>query len=220
MKNRRPGLSKASTKWNAWGMLLLVIWLTGWTGFGIAQEKKTGPEPLASVLPIPQPQFFCGSCHILTYPEIIKEQTALWKNSRHNQVGCVKCHYAPEKSPRAGSETAAKHLPIQPPEHFTHLKLGGPIVQTRPRIDDATCMSADCHGKAGDDFKTRKIKFTAKVNFVHEPHFAAANQVGGLKPGCTTCHQHETNQKKFEVTPTTCFLCHFMGTKLNDGKGR
>ena len=32
---------------------------------------------------------------------------------------------------------------------------------------------------------------------------------------CTTCHQHETEKKHFEVSKEKCFLCHFKNTEFN-----
>ncbi|MDP2644467.1 MAG: hypothetical protein Q8P24_05980 [Desulfobacterales bacterium] len=211
---------KISMRWGARAILLLGVFMMMGAGVGAAQAASpTGPQA-ATAQAIPQPQFFCGTCHILTYPEIIDKQHALWKKSKHNQVGCVQCHYGPDPSKAGGKNMSAGHISKQPPDNFSHLQIGGPIVRTRPHIDNASCVTGECHGKAGDDFKTRKIKFTEKVTFVHKPHFEEKNQVKGQKIGCTTCHQHETDQKKFEVSKDTCFLCHFMGTKLNDGKAR
>jgi hypothetical protein len=156
----------------------------------------------------------------LTYPAIIHKQYELWKKSKHNEVGCVNCHYGPEKTKPDRKASNTSHVPKQPPEHFSYVKIGGSIVQTRASIDNNTCTTANCHGKPGDDFKTKKIKYTEKVTFVHQPHFEDKNQIQGQKIGCTTCHQHETNLKKLEVSKNTCYLCHFMAAKLNEGKGR
>jgi len=174
----------------------------------------------------PQPQFFCGYCHVLTYPGVVKKGYELWKKGKHNKYGCVECHYPPQGGERpAGSataETAAKirHIPKKPPGHFSYLQLGGEIVKTRPRIVDASCMTANCHGNPKDDFKTKTIKFTEKVSFVHKPHLEEKNQIEGQTLNCTSCHQHETDQKKFEVSQAACHLCHFTNVKFNEGRGR
>lgn len=174
-----------------------------------------------------EPQFFCGSCHILTYPEMIQQGYELWKKSKHKDVGCVQCHY-PGNTPHglgasapAGSGLGITFIPKVPPERFAYVRLGGRTVQTRAHIEDSSCMATDCHGKPGDDFKTRKIEFSErKVNFIHQPHFEKKNRIDGQKLNCTSCHQHETDQKKFEVSKDICLLCHFMGSKVNDGRGR
>jgi len=175
---------------------------------------------------IPQPQFFCGYCHVLTYPNVVKKGYELWKKSKHNNVGCVECHYPPKgikSSDQTGPENTLaekKHIPKKPPEHFSYVQLGGDSVRTRPRISDASCTTSACHGKPDDKFKTKKIPFTEKVTYVHKPHLEAKNQIEGQKISCTNCHQHESDQKKFEVTKATCHLCHFKNVKFNEGRGK
>ncbi len=210
-------------RWCTWAIILLGIFLkTGATAYEATDKKQDGPAiALASpTSELPQPQFFCVYCHVLTYPSIINKQYELWKKSKHKDVGCVICHYGPEKSKSVSEVSNASYLPKRPPEHFSYLKIGGSTVQTRANVNNDTCTTSDCHGKPGDDFKTKKIKYTEKVTYVHQPHFEKKNEVGGQKIACTTCHQHETDLKKFEVSKDTCYLCHFMATKLNDGRGR
>jgi hypothetical protein len=77
-------------------------------------------------------------------------------------------------------------------------------------------MTANCHGKPDDKFKTKKIKFTEKVYFTHTPHLEKKNQIEGQKVNCTSCHQHETDKKKFEVSRESCHLCHFTKVKFNE----
>ena len=175
---------------------------------------------------VPQPQFFCGYCHILTYPSIVQRGYDLWKKGKHKEVGCVECHYPPQKAkstkPQPGKIDKAepKHIPAKAPERFAYIPLGGHSVQTRPRIDDASCMTANCHGKPDDKFKTKKIKFTEKVSFTHKPHLEKKNQIEGQQINCTNCHQHESDKKKFEVSEGSCHLCHFTNVKFNQGRGK
>ncbi|TES93279.1 MAG: hypothetical protein E3J94_01670 [Desulfobacteraceae bacterium] len=175
---------------------------------------------------IPQPQFFCGYCHILTYPGVVQKGYDLWKKSKHKEFGCVECHYPPRgtaglgKTSGSSPATVSTHIPQKPPERFSYIKLGGETIRTRPRIIDASCMTANCHGKADDDFKTKKIKFTEKVLFVHQPHLEKKNQIEGQQVNCTSCHQHETDKKKFEVSKASCHLCHFKNTKFNQDRGK
>jgi predicted CXXCH cytochrome family protein len=185
--------------------------------------------PVIAELPqtdIPQPQFFCGYCHILTYPGVVQKGYELWKKGKHNKFGCVECHYPTKgteqvRQPTAsGTEAVSTHIPQKPPERFSYLKLGGETIRTRPRISDANCMTAACHGKPDDDFKTKKIKFTEKVPFVHNAHLEKKNQIEGQNINCTSCHQHETDQKKFEVAKATCHLCHFKQVEFNQDRGR
>lgn len=189
----------------------------------MAQEqiKMELPPPDA-----PQPQMFCGYCHVLTYPGIVQKGYNLWKKGKHNQIGCAECHYPPKaseiQSKTLPSELVAakKHIPENPPERFSYVQLGGETIKTRPRIIDASCMTANCHGKPDDDFNTKKIKFTEKVLFVHKPHLEKKNQIEGQQVNCTSCHQHETDKKKFEVSKATCHLCHFKNAKFNQERGK
>jgi hypothetical protein len=175
---------------------------------------------------IPQPQFFCGYCHILTYPGVIQKSYDLWKKSKHKEFGCVECHYPPRgaaglgKTSGSSPATVSTHIPQKPPERFSYIKLGGGTIRTRPRISDANCMTANCHGKPDDKFKTKKIKFNEKVLFVHKPHLEKKNQIEGQQVNCTSCHQHETDKKKFEVSKASCHLCHFKNTKFNQDRGK
>ena len=188
---------------------------------GTVQTELPQPE-------IPKPQFFCGYCHILTYPDVVKKGHDLWKKGKHKEVGCVECHYPPQKVEGSSSSGPAStktdltktHIPKAPPERFSYVKLGGETVMTRPKIVDASCMTANCHGNPKDEFKTKKIKFTEKVVFTHKPHLEGKNQIEGMKLNCVSCHQHETEEKKFEVTKASCHLCHFTNVKFNEGRGK
>ena len=175
---------------------------------------------------VPRPQLFCGYCHVLTYPEVVQKGYELWKKGKHGKFGCVECHYPPKgaevklTATPSATEVKPAHIPKNPPERFSYLPLGGSTIQTRPKISDASCMTAACHGKPDDKFKTKKIQFTEKVLFVHEPHFDKKKQIEGQQVTCVSCHQHETDQKKFEVTKASCHLCHFKNVKFNQDRGR
>jgi nitrate/TMAO reductase-like tetraheme cytochrome c subunit len=192
--------------------------------FSRAQQMK---QPLTefSAPDIPEPQGFCGYCHILTYPAIFEKSHKTWKEEKHNQVSCVDCHYPPKVA--TGVKDAAQlgrpgpkkdHIPVGTPGHISYLKLGGETIKTIPTIINDSCTTASCHGKPDDPFKTKKLKFTEKVIFIHEPHFLEKNQIEGMQVNCTTCHQHVTDAKHFEVTQATCHLCHFANTKFNQGR--
>ncbi len=207
-------------------LILTVISILILCGTTLGQEQVGS---IVTELPqpdIPQPQMFCGYCHVLTYPNIVQKGYELWKKGKHNKFGCVECHYPPKgmKSlyePKAsGVEEPVTHIPKNPPDRFSYLKLGGNSVQTRPRVVDASCMTSNCHSRPDDKFKTKKIKFTEKVPFVHEPHLDEKKQIEGQKINCTSCHQHETEAKKFEVSKQSCHLCHFTNVKFNEGRGR
>jgi len=205
---------------------LLVMTLFFLSAVILASGQAWGAEKVLPAPEIPQPQGFCGYCHIITYPAVINRSYETWQKGKHNKVGCVECHYKPFGTATAApmakalSKPDGEHIPKAPPGHFSYLALGGETIKTRPQIADATCMTALCHGKPDDQFRTKKIKFAEKVPFVHEPHLAKKNQIEGMQVNCTTCHQHETQTKHFEVAEATCHLCHFANTKFNQGRAK
>jgi len=192
--------------------------------FGAAEKGRSHsalPQP-----DIPKPQFFCGYCHILTYPGIVQKSFDTWEQSKHNKIFCVQCHYPPKKNakkgqaPWEGPKGDSIHIPKKPPEHFSYLPLGGETVRTKPAIPDASCVTASCHGRPKDPFRTKKIKITDRVSFVHRPHLEKKNQIEGQNINCTTCHAHVSELKHFEVSKDLCILCHFQNAKFNEGRGQ
>ena len=209
-----------------WMFILAAVASLSLSGAALGAQKKSQLQLDLPQPDVPQPQFFCGYCHILTYPSIVQKGYDLWKKDKHKEVGCVECHYPPQEAESMKSQPAktakaeSKHIPAKSPERFAYIPLGGHSVQTRPRIVDASCMTANCHGKPDDKFKTKKIKFTEKVSFTHKPHLEKKNQIEGQKVNCTSCHQHETGKKHFEVSRESCHLCHFTKVKFNEGRGK
>jgi hypothetical protein len=207
-------------------MVIAAALILVFAGGAWATDEKTSLKMDLPPPDVPRPQFFCGYCHVLTYPAVVQKGFELWKKDKHKNFGCVECHYPPkgaETQPAAtpsGTEAKPAHIPKSPPERFSYLPLGGDTIQTRPKISDASCMTAACHGKPDDKFKTKKIQFTEKVLFVHEPHLDKKKQIEGQQVTCVSCHQHETDQKKFEVTAQSCHLCHFKNVKFNQERGR
>jgi nitrate/TMAO reductase-like tetraheme cytochrome c subunit len=210
-------------------LLVLIIFVMTTLAFLSAAPVHSQEKLLDLDLPppdVPQPQLFCGYCHVLTYPGVVQKGYELWKKGKHNKFGCVECHYPPGTSvsmpPGAATSeiTKASHIPAKPPGHFSYLPLGGDTIRTRPQIADASCMTAACHSKPDDKFKTKKIKFTEKVLFVHEPHLDKKKQIEGQQVNCVSCHQHESDQKKFEVTKASCYQCHFTNVKFNESRGK
>jgi nitrate/TMAO reductase-like tetraheme cytochrome c subunit len=206
-------------------MILMILPFLSASPSRAQQEPSTLIEVPAPT--IPQPQGFCGYCHILTYPEIMDKAYKTWKAGKHNQVSCVDCHYPPDSGtevkamPRIEvSDPQKGHIPVGTPGHISFLKLGGDTMRTIPTIVNESCTTAACHGKPDDDFKTKKIQFTEKVTFVHEPHFLKENQIEGQEPNCTNCHQHVKDTNHFDVSQATCNLCHFANTKFNEGRSR
>ena len=218
------------------GVAVLVILITLCSTLGADQQA---PETFrAPSDDIPKPQFFCGYCHILTYPHIINKGHATWQKDKHNKTPCIECHYGlsgqetgdtlsnPVKSPHLNPSPitpvpySEKNKPAGPPVNFTHIAIGTKSILTHSTISDVNCTTSRCHGKPDDNFLTKKIKFTAKVPFIHQKHLDKQNQIEGQQMHCTTCHQHETSRKHFEVSRETCFLCHFKNTKFDDGRSK
>jgi len=207
-------------------LFMATVSMVVFTGTALGTEEKVVLQMDLPPPDVPRPQLFCGYCHVLTYPEKVQKGYELWKKGKHKDIGCVECHYPPKGTEaklaitQTGTEAKPAHIPKKPPDRFSYLPLGGDTIQTRPKISDASCMTAACHGKPDDKFKTKKIKFTEKVLFVHEPHLDKKKQIEGQQVTCVSCHQHETDQKKFEVTPQSCHLCHFKNVKFNQDRGR
>jgi len=210
-----------SKKRNRWILIPTAVAILLLTYGTVASQQKNDADVGLPQPAIPTPQFFCGYCHILTYPSIVMEGYETWKTDKHNKYGCVECHYPPGETGRGVETKKTPHIiPKRAPERFSYLPLGGDTVLTRPKILDANCMTSKCHGSPEDKFKTKKIKFTEKVPFIHEKHFEKKNQIEGMQINCTSCHQHETDKRHFQVEKATCHLCHFENTKFNEGRGK
>jgi hypothetical protein len=175
-------------------------------------------------------QFFCGYCHILTYPKVIKKAHKSWQLSKHKDVNCSECHYPPgqvditipehDNIPRDEATASGKRTDMEFMKTelevlsrlVTILNMDESVVRTKPRIDDSSCTTK-CHlttgkGKEGE-FWTKKINFAESeredkskriIPYVHKTHFDKTKWVEGQEIHCTTCHQHETGQEHFEVS--------------------
>lgn len=196
-------------------------------------------------------QFFCGYCHVLTYPRVIKKAYMSWKQGIHKDVTCAECHYPPERqveniaghraiprddeaAEKGGAEMEYMKTELEVlSKLITILNMDESVVRTKPRLDDRNCTTSGCHpptgvGKEGE-FWTKKINFIEAeredkskmiIPYVHKTHFDKTKWVEGQEMHCTTCHQHETEQKHFEVSKKKCFLCHFKNTAVNEGRSR
>ena len=148
---------------------------------------------------------FCGSCHIMT------NYHATWEQSKHRDVDCVDCHYAPGEQ----HTLAAKFNGLA--QLFSYLAMPDATVRKRAHIDDESCMTSKCHPLV-PDFTEKKINFTKKVSYVHQTHFD--KKIEGQELHCATCHQHSSTNKHFEVQKEACFLCHFKNTEFNEGRSK
>jgi hypothetical protein len=223
---------------------IIVVLLS--TTYIYSEEKASVKKP-----PIIKPQFFCGYCHILTYPKVIKKAHASWKTGKHKEVSCEECHYPPERidviipehkripeDEKAASKKKTE-LEFMKTELevlsglITILNMEESTVRTRPRVDDRSCTTSECHpttgkGKEGE-YWTKKIPFTeferedkskATVSFTHEAHFEKEKWVEGQEMHCSTCHRHETGKKHIDVSREGCYLCHFKNLALNEKRSK
>ncbi len=190
-------------------------------------------------------EFFCGYCHTLTYPRVFKKAHKSWKAGKHKDVGCVECHYPPERLPF----DIPQHSNIPKDERYagkrnewdfmrtelnvlsklvTIQNMDASVVRTKPRLDDASCTSTKCHPSTGttkeSEYWTKKIDYAeferadktkGIVKFTHDKHFDPKKRIEGQEMHCTTCHTHESEGRHFEVIKEKCFLCHFKNTEFN-----
>ncbi len=56
-------------------------------------EEKADPGESPPAAAEPKTQFFCGGCHVLSYPRVMEKAYTSWNAGKHKDVGCVKCHY-------------------------------------------------------------------------------------------------------------------------------
>jgi hypothetical protein len=210
-----------------------------------AHKEGTGID-----VPDVKTQFFCGYCHVLSYPKVIKKAYFSWKEGKHKDIGCVQCHYPPEqlkyevpehkKIPKDKKETSDKSaMDFMKTELevlsrlITVLNMDSSVARTKPRLDDRSCTAARCHpstgkGKEGE-YWTKKIEYAkferedkteGTVPFSHEKHFDKEKWIEGDVIHCTTCHARESEGKHFEVSREKCYLCHFMNLALNEKRAK
>lgn len=135
---------------------------------------------------------FCVTCH---YMQPFYDS---WKNSSHNKVECIECHFAPGlKGAIAGKLNGLVQL-----VKYTSLT----YKKSRPwaEIPDESCLRAGCH-------ETRLLKgrvnYKEGVVFDHTPHLGTLKR--GKKLRCTSCHSQIVQGLHITVTATACYLCHF-----------
>jgi hypothetical protein len=179
---------------------------------------------------------------------VIEKAFLSWKADKHSKkdIGCKVCHYPPEtldyalpehrgipKDRKAASrkmteEEFMKTELVVLSRLITIMNMGEAVVRTKPRIDDRSCTTSQCHPTTGEgkegEYWTKKIDYAeferkdkskAVIPYVHKAHYDREKYVEGQEMHCTTCHQHETGKKHFEVSIDKCFLCHFKNLELN-----
>ena len=168
----------------------------------IAISAETAHKEGAGIdVPDVKTQFFCGYCHVLSYPKVVKKAYLSWKDSKHKDIGCVQCHYPPEqlkyeipehkKIPKDKKDTSDKSaMDFMKTELevlsrlITVLNMDSSVTTTKPRLDDRSCTTSRCHpatgkGKEGE-YWTKKLqvaeymredKSKGVVSFTHEGHY-------------------------------------------------
>jgi hypothetical protein len=133
---------------------------------------------------------FCNNCHnMVPYYDS-------WAASSHNDVSCVKCHYAPGIKAEAMGKLQAANQVVK---YIT----GTYGLRPWAEIEDAACLRSGCHA-------TRKLEgevVFAGVRFDHTEHLGELRR--GKQLRCTSCHSQIVQGEHLTVTRSTCFLCHF-----------
>lgn len=147
-----------------------------------------------------QPRF-CGTCHYM------KPYYDSWLTSTHKEVACVECHIPPG----IASEFRKKYEAVaMVARYFTGTYSTNPWAE----VDDLSCLRSGCH--------TKRVLLSKEVYqgilFDHQPHLNEMRR--GKRLRCTSCHSQIVQGSHISVTASTCFLCHFKNTPLNQGTGR
>lgn len=144
---------------------------------------------------------FCGSCHVMTpYYES-------WKTSSHKEVLCIECHIPPGVVSEARKKYEALAMVAR---YFTGTYSTNPWAE----VDDESCLRSGCHSKR----VLLGRELFQGVLFDHQPHLTEMRREKRLR--CTSCHSQIVQGSHIKVTPSTCFLCHFKNTPLNEGTAR
>ena len=162
-------------------LLAIVMLLFAFTATYLCAKEKDQPAESPLALTEPKAQFFCGYCHLLTYPRVIEKAYKSWKEGKHKDIGCVKCHYPPEtldekipqhkKIPqdRKAAQDWKTEMEYMKTELevlsrlTTVLNMKEAVVRKAPRIDDRSCTALQCHpstgkGKEGE-YWTKKFEY-------------------------------------------------------------
>ncbi len=175
-----------------WGLRSLQIALLG-VPVGIAAAfvgMQTSSQPA-----------FCGTCHIM------KPYYESWKTSTHNDVPCVECHIPPGIVSELQKKYEALSMVVK---YFTGTYGTNPWAE----ISDEACLRPGCHEQR---LLVGREVFQ-NVLFDHRPHLLEMRREKKLR--CTSCHSQIVQGQHIAVTESTCFLCHFKETKLNEGTAR
>ena len=158
------------------GIAAIVLGLVGSIGF---YKYSTSPH-------------FCNSCHIM------KPYYDAWKTSKHKDVACVKCHYAPGKAQDILWQKFQAMSQVV--KYVTRTYSSRPFAE----IKDSACLRDGCHSKR---LLEGKVSFGKGITFDHRPHLQEVRR--GRQLRCVSCHSQLVVGRHIEVTLDTCYLCHF-----------
>lgn len=165
------------------GVAAVVVVLTAAAGAGLWHVSAS-------------PQF-CNACHIM------RPYVEAWQASKHREVPCVQCHYPP------GLRDTLR-VKFQAVTQVAKWATGTYNSKPFAEVEDASCLRSGCHGASGLE-KAEARTFGRGVRFDHRVHLQPAKT--GWQLRCTSCHAQVVVDKHFEVEQSTCFTCHFKGTK-------
>ena len=140
---------------------------------------------------------FCNSCHIM------RPYVEAWKISKHGEVPCVQCHYPP------GLRDTLR-VKFQAVTQVAKWATGTYNSKPFAEVEDASCLRSGCHAVTELERKGT-LALARGIRFDHRAHLQAAKT--GWQLRCTSCHAQVVVEKHFEVERSTCFTCHFKGTK-------
>ena len=143
---------------------------------------------------------FCTNCHLM------QPYYDSWAGSSHNDVPCIKCHYAPGIKAEAMGKLQAANQVVK---YIT----GTYGMKPWAEIEDAACLRSGCH----EQRKLEGVVSYAGVRFDHTQHLDELRR--GKQLRCTSCHSQIVQGDHLTVTPSTCFLCHFKGQPAGEPVG-
>ncbi len=135
---------------------------------------------------------FCITCH---YMEPFYDS---WKSSKHNNVECIQCHFAPGlKNKIRGKMEGLVQLVKYASQSYK---------KTKPwaEIPDESCLRGGCHEVR---LLEKEVQFKEGIAFNHKPHLTEMSR--GKKLRCTSCHSQVVQGDHMSVAQSTCFICHF-----------
>lgn len=155
----------------------------------------TGGAAGAGLWHVSTSPLLCNSCHIM------KPYVDAWKTSKHADVTCVQCHYPPGFRDTIWVKYQAL---TQVVKWATQTYSSKPFAE----IEDASCLRSGCHDRR---LLQGATVFKRGIVFDHKPHLEEPRR--GRQLRCTSCHSQIVVGTHIEVTASSCYLCHFKGTK-------